>query len=141
MYAIVSRKWYTLISSIGEMLIKNDPFSCFTVEDVARAPGVKIPKETAIPAGVYALKMTWSPRHNSMQPEIMNVPGFSGVRLDIANFASEVEGCIGVGCGRGVNAVWDSKKAHQILCEKLIAAEALGIPSFIEIRDEQEKKP
>jgi len=136
MKILVKRNRFTTVSSIGDISIVDDDYRAFSVEDVARAAGVKIPKETAIPPGVYPVRMTWSPRYNSMQPQIMNVPMFSGVRFDVANYASEVEGCIGVGNGRGVNAVWDSKSAQAALCAKIQAALDRGELVWVEITNE-----
>jgi hypothetical protein len=136
MKILVRRNHFTTISSIGDISIVDDDYRAFSVEDVARAAGVKIPKETAIPPGCYPVRMTWSPRHGSMQPQIMNVPMFSGVRFDVANYASEVEGCIGVGNGRGVNAVWDSKSAQAAICAKIQAALDRGELVWVEITNE-----
>jgi len=137
----VKRKWFTPRATIGVLTIKDDSFSCFTIEDVARAPGVKIYGETAIPAGEYLVILDWSNRHNSIQPHIMNVPGFTGIRFDVANYAEQVEGCIAVGNGRGTNAVWDSRSAHNVLCEKLRAAYDRGEPvCVVKITNEQERQ-
>lgn len=134
----VPRKWFTNRSTIGTATIDGDDFNFFTIEDVARAAGVKIPKETAIPAGVYPVVMDWSDRHKSIQPHIMNVPGFTGIRFDVANFAEQVEGCIAVGAGKGTDAVWNSAQTHKILCDKIQAAINRGELVWVEITNEQE---
>ena len=136
MKIIVKRHWFTTVASVGNIFIVDDDYQAFSVEDVARADGIKIPKETAIPCGVYPVTMDWSDRHQSIQPHILNVPMFSGVRFDIANYASDVEGCIGVGNGRGVNAVWDSKSAQAALCAKIQAALDRGELVWVEITNE-----
>jgi hypothetical protein len=137
----VDRKWFTTRSSVGVLTIDGDPFTCFTIEDVARAPGVKIDKETAIPADTFLVVMDWSPRHSSIQPHIMNVPLFVGIRFDVANWAEQLEGCIAVGNGRGDNAVLDSKAAHKVLCEKIQAAINKGELVWVTISNRQERKP
>lgn len=134
----IRRKWFTNRSSVGTGTIDGDDFNFFTVEDVARAAGVKIPKETAIPAGTYRVIMDQSERHQSIQPHILNVPLFSGIRFDVANFAEQVEGCIAVGAGKGTDAVWNSKQTHKILCEKIQAALDHGELVWVEITNEQE---
>lgn len=133
----VKRKRFTNRSTVGILTIDNDPFSCFTIEDVARPEGVKIPRETAIQADVFPVIMDWSPRHQSIQPHILNVPMFTGVRFDVANFAEQLEGCIAVGAGRGENAVWNSAMAHKILCSKIQAALNRGELVWVEITNEQ----
>jgi len=136
MKILVKRHWFTTISSIGEIMIVDESYRAFSVEDVVRGAWIKILKETAIACGVYLVEMTWSPRHNCMQPQIMNVPKFTGIRFDVANYASEVEGCIGVGAGRGVNAIWDSKAAHAELCSRIQAAINRGELVWVEITNE-----
>lgn len=138
MIILVTRKWFTTRSTISEITIIGDDYKAFGIEDVARPDGVKIPKETAIMAGKYPVTFDYSPRHAINMPHILNVPMFTGVRFDIANYAEQLEGCIGVGCGRGINAVWDSKKAHNILCEKIISALNDGEPVWVQIENKQE---
>lgn len=132
----VKRHWYTVLASVGAISVKDGTYQAFSVEDVARAPGVKIPKETAIPAGTYAVQWTWSERHKEFQPQIMKVPMFSGVRFDIANTAKDVEGCIGVGHGRGESAVWDSRSAWRELVALIKAALDRGELVWVTITNE-----
>ncbi len=137
----IKRKWFTTQATIGLMTIDEDSFSCFTIEDVARAAGVKIPKETAIPADIYNVIMDLSNRHKCIMPHIMNVLDFVGVRFDIANKATQVEGCIGVGHGKDLaaNAVWDSASTHKVLCQKIQAALDRGELVQLVITNEQER--
>lgn len=139
MNILVVRNRFTLLSSLGNISISNDNYRAFSVEDVARAEGVKIPKETAIQAGVYPVIMDWSNRHQSIQPHILNVPMFEGIRFDVANYARQLEGCIGVGFGRGQDAVWNSAKAHAVLCEKIDAAINRGELVWVDIQNRQER--
>lgn len=52
---------------------------------------------SCIPVGSYKCRKTWSPKSAKFRYEIMNVEGRSGIRFDIANFVSELRGCIGLG--------------------------------------------
>lgn len=44
-----------------------------------------------IPAGTYDVRMTWSPKFQRMMPEVMNVPGRTGIRL---HKGTHSEGCL-----------------------------------------------
>lgn len=90
----VSRKWKTDKSTIGELTF--DELKCFTLEDPVR-DGPKIPGDTAIPAGRYEVICNYSNRFGRLLPMIMNVPGFSGVRIHLGNRPNDTEGCILVG--------------------------------------------
>ena len=74
--------------TIGKLYIDGKYF-CDTLEDTVRAPGVKIPGRTAIPAGKYQIEITESIRFNRLMPIIKDVPGFSGVRIHSGNTAED----------------------------------------------------
>lgn len=57
----------------------------------------KIYGETAIPTGTYTVKMTYSPRFRRMMPEILDVKGFSGIRIHSGTTALHTQGCIILG--------------------------------------------
>jgi hypothetical protein len=103
-------------------------FECFTLEDVVReVPGLtvvqwKIPAETAIPSGTYKLIVTMSARFHKFLPELVDVPGFAGVRIHCGNCAEDTEGCILVGRQRGTAAVLESRAAFNVLFPKIKAA-------------------
>ena len=54
MQIILKRKKFLSDRTIGELTI-NGKFKCYTLEDTVRPEGVKIPGETAIPAGTYTV--------------------------------------------------------------------------------------
>lgn len=66
----------------------------------------KVYGKTAIPVGTYKVDMTtspkfanrvWGKRYNGKVPQLLNVPGFSGVRIHPLNTAEDSLGCIGLG--------------------------------------------
>lgn len=75
----------------------------FSIEDAVReikgqlVASWKIPGETAMPEGRYQVVIDFSKRFNRLMPLLLNVPGFDGVRIHIANSDKDVEGCIGIG--------------------------------------------
>jgi hypothetical protein len=80
----------------------NGEFLGYTLEDVPRPYGVKIPGETCIPDGVYKIELTWSPRFQKIMPLIytedddsINKKGitFTGVRVHGGNTHEDTEGC------------------------------------------------
>jgi hypothetical protein len=99
------REEFTDESTVGKLyfsLSDRDPWTwlCWTLEDVVReAPGQpveawKIPGETAIPRGTYAVRVTRSSRFKADLPILLNVPGFEGIRIHGGNTAADTEGCI-----------------------------------------------
>jgi hypothetical protein len=80
----------------GVMLLDGQLFG-LTIEDCRRATGIKVPGETAIPAGSYVVTVETSPRFQKDLPKINNVPGFEGVLIHGGNTALDSHGCILVG--------------------------------------------
>lgn len=120
------------VCTIGELMV-DGKHECFTLEDVVRADGVKIPGETAIPAGRYAVDITYSPRFKRDLPLLIDVKGFIGIRIHPGNTASDTEGCILVGQGRANNAILSSRAAFDALFPKLKAAKAAGQAITLEV--------
>lgn len=102
--------------TIGKLYIDGAYF-CDTMEDTVRT-GEKIAGKTAIPAGTYKVKMTWSPRFKRYLPEILNVPNFSGVRIHAGNSALDTEGCILLGLNKVKARVVCSKNAVEFFIDR-----------------------
>ena len=71
---------------------------CYTMEDEVRPIGVKIPGRTAIPAGLYTIRLTMSPRFRMRLPLLIGNQEFernwSGVRIHAGNSPKDTDGCI-----------------------------------------------
>jgi hypothetical protein len=76
-------------------------------------------RETAIPAGTYKVKITYSPRFKKKVPEVLDVPGFEGIRIHPGNKAEDTEGCILVGQSKSKDWVGQSKMAYESLYRKI----------------------
>jgi len=125
MKLVPQRKLFTEESTVGELSVDGQ-FECFTLEDVVRSDGVKIPGETAIPAGSYSVDITHSPKFNRDLPLLINVSKFTGIRIHPGNRASDTDGCILVGQTQGDNMIGKSQAAFGVLFDKLRAAKDSG---------------
>jgi hypothetical protein len=88
--------------STGGILAVNDTLQCFTLEDQVRS-GPKVMGETAIPFGTYEVILSMSPKFKRIMPEILNVPGFTGIRIHTGNVDEDTEGCLLVGENLGID--------------------------------------
>ena len=90
------RYWRAPRDTIGALSV-DGVFVCFTLEDQVRTAGVKVPGQTAIPAGIYRLVITPSERFKEDLSLLLDVPGFEGIRIHAGNTREDTEGCILVG--------------------------------------------
>lgn len=138
MQLFLKRKWFSPESSIGELSIEGLAFKCFTLEDPVRE-GPKIYGRTAIPAGTYQVIINKSGRFKRFMPLLLNVPGFSGIRIHIGNTARETDGCILVGRTRGLDWIGRSRDAYDELFAILTAALDSGERVYITIENQIEE--
>jgi len=94
---------------------------------LAAIKAMKIAGATAIPTGTYKVILSlsekyknrdWAKKYDGLVPEIVGVPGFSGVRIHPANWASEIEGCIALGENKVKGGVINSKKTYYEFMDK-----------------------
>lgn len=128
----VKRTVFTNLSTVGEMWIDGQ-FECYTLEDCTReilgkpVAEWKIKDSTAIPIGTYTVTIDQSTRFGRLMPHILNVPGFSGIRIHSGNDAVDTEGCILVGQEKTTDFIGHSKAAFAEFYPKLEAAMPQGV--------------
>lgn len=104
----LKRFFYGDKHTIGRLYIDGE-YLCYTLEDKMRQEPNKTVGEwkvyasTAIPTGIYRVMITMSARFKRLLPVLLNVDGFSGIRIHAGNTSADTEGCILVGTG------WDGK--------------------------------
>ena len=113
--------------TIGRMYLNGEYF-CDTLEDAIRP--VKIPNETAIPAGTYKVEVTYSPRFKRNLPLLVDVPNYTGIRIHNGSNKDHTSGCILVGFNTSKGILSDSRKISDQLTNLL---ESLSEPIEIEI--------
>ena len=113
--------------TIGKMYLNGEYF-CDTLEDAIRP--VKIPNETAIPAGTYKVEVTYSPRFKRNLPLLIDVPNYTGIRIHNGSNKDHTSGCILVGFNTSKGILSDSRKTSDKLTNLL---ESLSEPIEIEI--------
>ena len=112
---------------------------CWVLEDPVREVAGepvetwKIPGQTAIPYGRYEIKRTWSNRFGHTMPQLMDVPGFSGIRIHPGNTTSDTEGCLLPGLVRQAKTVGSSQLAYIEIIKWIDAIERNDDPVLIDI--------
>jgi hypothetical protein len=115
MKLLLDRKWKKETYTIGAVYIDGVRFS-ESIEDKDRGLSDKMTEleiknkkvygKTAIPTGTYEVKLTysakfaskaWGKKYGGKVPQIMNVKGFSGIRIHPLNTAEQSLGCPGFG--------------------------------------------
>ena len=117
----LTRHFFRPDRTIGEMEI-DGKFFCYTLEDTVREAGVKIPHETAIPAGIYKVVVSFSQRFKKRLPMLLDVPGFQGVRIHGGNTPEDTRGCILVAHYFDKQAGIIYKSASAEICKQLEVA-------------------
>lgn len=76
---------------LGKLYL-NGAFVCYTLENAAKA----------VPAGLYAIEVSKSPKFKRNLPLVWNanVPAKRGIRIHVGNSVKDSSGCVLVGMGR-----------------------------------------
>lgn len=129
----LERRWRKTAYTIGR-LYKNGEFLCNTVEDpdrglhsnmaAAQIAKIKVPDQTAIPTGSYKVQLSESPKFKRVLPEVLNVPGYFGIRIHKGATADHSSGCIIPGDNTATGRVTNSEKYEKLIVAAIAAAEA-----------------
>lgn len=107
----------------------DDVYFCDVLEDTDRGlkqsmsseeiSKKKIKGQTAIPTGTYEVVITYSNRFKKQLPLLLNVKGFSGIRIHSGNTHKDTEGCLLVGVNKVVGKVLNSRETFNKLFKVL----------------------
>lgn len=95
-----------------------------TDEEIRR---LKVYGKTAIPTGTYRVVLTYSNRFRKVLPEILNVKGYSGVRIHTGNTPEDTLGCILVGKNTKKGMVTESRKMFAPLLDMMRKAKDITL--------------
>lgn len=116
----VERFYFSEKCTIGRLIFDGVWGGLYTLEDrfreVADRPvgDWKVPGSTAAPRGSYRVVCSYSHRFHRVLPELLEVPGFTGVRIHPGNTSADTEGCILVGrTWEGGDAIFGSRDAFE----------------------------
>lgn len=121
--------------TLGKLFIE-DAYFCETLEDTDRkleCGGEKVYGKTAIPRGTYKVVINWSNRFKRELPQVLDVPGFEGIRIHPGNTAADTHGCVLVGRRRLADSVSQSRIAFDALFSEMSAAVDDGEEIILEV--------
>lgn len=101
--------------------------------DLSDEGEAKVYGQTAIPFGRYEIKRTYSPKFKKILPELLNVPGFTGIRVHPGNTIEHTLGCLLPGTYYSDGKVVESTAVFLKFDGLLQAAEEAGERSYIDI--------
>ena len=126
LHILITRNWRKTDYTVGRLYV-NGKQLCNSIEDTDRRLfqgqplseilKIKVKGQTAIPTGTYRIRVTESPKFKRPLIEVVDVPGFSGIRIHALNTAEQSEGCIGPGLNTAPGRVTESRKYENILTD------------------------
>jgi len=138
----LKRDTFTETSTTGKLLIDGQ-FECFILEDkdrgltdsmpLAEIVATKVYGKTAIPYGRYEIDWTMSARFKVFMPILLNVKGYSGIRIHKGNSEIDSLGCLLCGRKRANNVITESTAATNLLYTKIQTAKSRREKIFITI--------
>ncbi len=104
--------------TIGHLYVDGD-YYCDVLEDTDRGLSsdmseeqikkIKVYGKTAIPTGRYKVEVTYSPKFKRYLPILLNVKGFTGIRIHSGNTSEDTLGCLLVGYNKEKGKVLNSR--------------------------------
>ena len=131
----VIRDTFTADATLGKMLVNGGMFG-YTCEDLDRKledGGEKVQNETAIPRGTYKVVTSFSHHFGKVMPEILEVPGFVGVRIHAGNGPTDTEGCILLGRVRTADGCANCAERNTTLLNLIATAEDAGDTTWLTV--------
>ena len=119
--------------TFGELAIDGAAV-CHTLEDQVRPAGTKVPNETAIPFGRFKVIIDMSTRFGRLMLHILDVPGFTGVRVHGGNTEADTDGCILVGMSADGKEIYNCAPALALVFNAVQAAIARGEAVWLTIK-------
>mgnify|MGYP001576927075 CR=1 FL=1 len=133
------RTRYTDRSTTSDLSV-GGKHECWILEDTRRPDGEKVYGRTCIPPGRYKVIITRSQRFGVDLPLLVDVSGFSGVRIHPGNTDADTEGCLLPGRTRATDRVGESRVAFDALFAKIKDAIDDGEGCWITVEDGDEWK-
>lgn len=136
MELVVERRWPKKGYTIGAFFVDSLRFH-ESMEDEDRGLTQSMPLSeilskkkpgiTAIPKGRYEVNLdsispkfknkVWAKPYGGRVPEIMNVKGYSGIRIHPMTTAADSEGCVGIGDNKVKGKIVNSQKRYRELMD------------------------
>lgn len=144
----IDRAWRKKDYTISRVFINGERFGdgknwCSVLEDTDRGLAqsmsveeiikIKVYAQTAIPRGIYEVRITYSPKFKRMLPILINVKGYSGILIHSGNTASHTAGCLLPGVNNEVGRVNNSSYWFNLLFTRIQDAIRAGEKVWIEI--------
>lgn len=139
---VVNRRPSVGGSTLGEML-EDGVRLCYTLEDEIRevvgqpVSEWKVHGCTAIPSGRYPVVLQNSPRFGPETPTLLDVPGFSYIRMHAGNTSEDTEGCLLLGLQAGTHTLvgGTSRPAVALVRARILAAVKAGRLVYVDINN------
>ena len=151
-----ARKQRYTIGHLYDITDGKREYICDVIEDKVRDTNkngkfdngeVKVPKETAIPYGIYVVtlwvrspkfsdfkKYPYAKKYNGYLPRLLNVPHFDGILIHCGSSEKSSAGCLIVGYNKVVGRVVNSEAAfYKLMDNYLVPAKKRGEGISIEI--------
>lgn len=95
---------------------------------------LKIYGKTAIPSGRYKVVMSYSPKFGKVLPEVLDVKGYSGIRIHWGNTAKDTLGCVLPGLNVRKGTVLYSTKWTNVIISEISSAIKRGEEVWLNIK-------